>query len=146
MGIGKITLTMHLVSRSGALVKTRIPFIVAHRKLELDKIILGDTFMNKQSIGIQYGAPNRPKIDGEFHTDAGPQRIQLRVKGDTISCKIKVHNTRVEFTPDAVILDSYLTLKIPTKSKSLEIPRNIELPSQIGLGITKDGRPVLTNA
>ena len=142
--VGRINITMHLVSRSGALVRTRIPFIVAHQKLELGKIILGDTFLTKQSIGIQYGAPNRPRIEGEFYTDVGPRRITLRVKGEPIGCKLKVYSNKVEFTPDAVILDSQYTLKIPNRSKSLNIPRRIELPPQIGIGITTDGRPFLT--
>merc|ERR1711905_40684 len=82
--VGRINIPMHLVSRSGALVRTRVPFIVAHEKLGLGKIILGDTFLTKQAISIQYGSPTRPRIDGEFNTDMGPRRIQLRVKGDTI--------------------------------------------------------------
>ena len=144
--VGRITVTMHLVSRSGALVKTRIPFIVAHEKLELGKIILGDTFLSRQSIGIQYGAPNRPRIEGEFYTDMGPRRIQLRVKGDTINCRVKINNNRAEFSPDTVILDSCYTLQLPKKGKDLDIPGKIELPPQIGLGMTEDGRPFLTNA
>ena len=86
--VGRINITMHLVSRSGALVKTRIPFIVAHQKLELGKIILGDTFLTKQSISIQYGSKSRPRIEGEFHTDMGPRRILLRVKGEPINLSL----------------------------------------------------------
>ena len=91
--VGKIIIAMHLVSRSGALVRTRIPFIVAHKKMELNKIILGDTFLSKQNISIQYRAPHRPKIYGEFNTNAGPRKIQLRVKGDTINCTLKINST-----------------------------------------------------
>ena len=144
--VGRITVTMHLVTRSGALVKTRIPFIVAHEKMELGKIILGDTFLTRQSISIQYGAPNRPRIAGKFHTDMGPQNIQLRVKGESINCRVKINNNRAEFSPDAVILDSCYTLQLPKKGKPLDIPGKIELPPQIGLGMTKEGRPYLTNA
>ena len=75
--IGRINLNMHIATNSGALVKTRIPFIVAHEKLELNKIILGDTFLSKHSISIQYRAPRRPQIDGEFQTNEGPKRISL---------------------------------------------------------------------
>ena len=144
--IGKITINMHLVSRSGALVKTRIPFIVAHEKLELNKIILGDTFLNKQLITIQYRGPLRPRIEGEFYTNVGPRKVLLRVKVDQINCKIKLKNNQIEFTPDAVMLDTCFTTVLPDKDKGLGIPDKIELPPQVGIGTTDDGRPFLTNA
>ena len=144
--IGRITIPMHLVSKSGALVRVRIPFIVAHNKLELGKIILGDTFLTKQAIGIQYGGPGRPKVNGEFYTDVGPRKVTLRVKGDTIGCKLKIYSNQIEFTPDAVILDSQYTIQKSDKIKSLNIPSRLALPHQIGIGVTTDGRPFLTNA
>ena len=52
--IGNINLHLHIISSTGELIKAKVPFVVAHEKLDLQKIILGNTFLSHHDVKIEY--------------------------------------------------------------------------------------------